>query len=164
MSGMARAYKRLGFSLGYGPSGEVDHAHPDVVRRVQEQVATLSWFYANERAWNPYYGDEVLLARLDEAIGHYLSLQHANGSFSEYNLPEQSRAATGFGLTALTETLENLRAIDALPDTQTALEEAIRRAAHWVLDLDSGVQRHDAHRFYFRERMHVSSHHFTKRL
>ncbi|HKS05564.1 MAG TPA: GNAT family N-acetyltransferase [Gemmatimonadaceae bacterium] len=28
------------------------------------------------------------------------------------------------------------------------------------LTLDSGVQRHDAHRFYFRERMHISSHHF----
>ena len=33
-----------------------------------------------------------------------------------------------------------------------------------VIDLDSGVQRHDAHRFYFRERMHISSHHFTKAL
>lgn len=32
------------------------------------------------------------------------------------------------------------------------------------LDLDSGVQRHDAHRFYFRERMRVSSYHFTIRL
>jgi GNAT superfamily N-acetyltransferase len=30
-----------------------------------------------------------------------------------------------------------------------------------VLHLDSGVQRHDAHRFYFREGMHISSHHFT---
>jgi GNAT superfamily N-acetyltransferase len=28
------------------------------------------------------------------------------------------------------------------------------------LDLDSGVQRFDAHRFYFREGMHISSHHF----
>lgn len=30
-----------------------------------------------------------------------------------------------------------------------------------TLTLDSGVHRHDAHRFYFRERMHISSHHFT---
>ena len=30
-----------------------------------------------------------------------------------------------------------------------------------ALTLDSGVQRHDAHRFYFRERMHISSHHFS---
>ena len=33
-----------------------------------------------------------------------------------------------------------------------------------VLDLDSGVQRHDAHRFYLRERMDITSHHFAQRL
>ena len=44
------------------------------------------------------------------------------------------------------------------------LERRARAAGCSVLDLDSGVQRHDAHRFYFRERMHVSSHHFTKLL
>ena len=44
------------------------------------------------------------------------------------------------------------------------LERRARDAGCTVLDLDSGVQRHDAHRFYLRERMHISSHHFTKRL
>ena len=29
------------------------------------------------------------------------------------------------------------------------------------LELDSGVQRSDAHRFYFRERLHVSAFHFV---
>lgn len=29
------------------------------------------------------------------------------------------------------------------------------------LDLDSGVQRFDAHRFYLRKRMKISSHHFS---
>lgn len=29
------------------------------------------------------------------------------------------------------------------------------------LELDSGVQRFEAHRFYFRERMHVSAYHFV---
>jgi GNAT superfamily N-acetyltransferase len=33
-----------------------------------------------------------------------------------------------------------------------------------VLHLDSGVQRHDAHRFYFREGMRISSHHFLREL
>jgi len=33
-----------------------------------------------------------------------------------------------------------------------------------VLELDSGVQRFDAHRFYFRERMRISSYHFTRAL
>lgn len=32
------------------------------------------------------------------------------------------------------------------------------------LTLDSGTQRHAAHRFYFRERMHVSSFHFVRKL
>lgn len=47
------------------------------------------------------------------------------------------------------------------------LGELTRRARDLgcrVIDLDSGVQRHDAHRFYLRERMHISSHHFTKSL
>jgi GNAT superfamily N-acetyltransferase len=44
------------------------------------------------------------------------------------------------------------------------LEARARERNCTVLDLDSGVQRHDAHRFYFRERMHISSHHFTKAL
>lgn len=29
-----------------------------------------------------------------------------------------------------------------------------------VLDLDSGVQRFDAHRFYTREKMNITAHHF----
>lgn len=32
------------------------------------------------------------------------------------------------------------------------------------LDLDSGVQRFDAHRFYLRERMNIVSHHFSQTL
>ena len=33
-----------------------------------------------------------------------------------------------------------------------------------LLELDSGVQRFDAHRFYFRERMAVTAYHFTRSL
>jgi hypothetical protein len=32
------------------------------------------------------------------------------------------------------------------------------------LDLDSGVQRFEAHRFYLRERMNITAHHFDLRL
>lgn len=31
-------------------------------------------------------------------------------------------------------------------------------------ELDSGVQRYDAHRFYFRERMKIAAYHFTRPL
>lgn len=45
------------------------------------------------------------------------------------------------------------------------LEELLRRAREAgcsVLDLDSGVERDDAHRFYFRERMRIGSYHFVR--
>jgi GNAT superfamily N-acetyltransferase len=41
--------------------------------------------------------------------------------------------------------------------------EAKRRGCD-QLELDSGVQRFEAHRFYFRERMHVSAYHFVRSL
>ena len=39
-----------------------------------------------------------------------------------------------------------------------------RRNGCGQLHLDSGVQRYDAHRFYFREGMRISSYHFVKEL
>jgi GNAT superfamily N-acetyltransferase len=44
------------------------------------------------------------------------------------------------------------------------LERRGRAAGCGVLDLDSAVHRHDAHRFYLRERLHISSYHFSKHL
>ncbi|MDX6285471.1 MAG: hypothetical protein QOG53_956 [Frankiales bacterium] len=44
------------------------------------------------------------------------------------------------------------------------LEGHARTAGCQELDLDSGVHRFDAHRFYFRERMFISAHHFTRTL
>lgn len=42
------------------------------------------------------------------------------------------------------------------------LEEEGRRQGCTQVHLDSGVQRRDAHRFYFRERMAISSFHFER--
>lgn len=44
------------------------------------------------------------------------------------------------------------------------LENEARREGCERLELDSGVQRFHAHRFYLRERMIISSHHFSKQL
>ena len=44
------------------------------------------------------------------------------------------------------------------------LTRRARNAGCSVIDLDSGVQRLDAHRFYHREGLTISAHHFTKRL
>lgn len=42
------------------------------------------------------------------------------------------------------------------------LEEEANKKHCQQLHLDSGVQRHDAHRFYLKNRMVISSHHFQK--
>jgi GNAT superfamily N-acetyltransferase len=44
------------------------------------------------------------------------------------------------------------------------LTERARRAGCRVIDLDSGVHRRDAHRFYMRERMAIVSFHFGRAL
>lgn len=41
------------------------------------------------------------------------------------------------------------------------LRDYARREGCGAIHLDSGVQRFDAHRFYLRERMRISSHHFA---
>ena len=44
------------------------------------------------------------------------------------------------------------------------LERRARAVGCSALDLDSGVQRFGAHRFYLRERLDIVGHHFAKRL
>lgn len=48
---------------------------------------------------------------------------------------------------------------DALLDW---LFEKARASGCTALELDSGVQRKDAHRFYFRKRMTISAYHFVR--
>jgi hypothetical protein len=102
--------------------------------RVQEHVYTLSWFYANARRWNPYSGDSALLAALDAALGHYLGLQHEDGSWPEYSIGEHSMPATGFGMGYLSNTLGILRKARVLPERQVQIRTALRSAMTWFLD------------------------------
>lgn len=44
------------------------------------------------------------------------------------------------------------------------LEDEARKNACKEFHLDSGVQRHGAHRFYLRERMDITCYHFGKKL
>ncbi|MEV4246689.1 hypothetical protein AB0J63_25100 [Streptosporangium canum] len=83
----------------------------------------------------PYAGDPALLSALDTALGHYLRLQHEDGSWPEYRRDEHSMAATGFGTGYLSKTLEVLRRSGALPERQVQLRAALRTAMTWFLDL-----------------------------
>ncbi|WP_116952716.1 hypothetical protein [Jiangella endophytica] len=103
--------------------------------RIMEHVATLSWFYAHARPWNPYHLDPNLLGRLDAALTYYLGLQHDDGSWPEYRWEEHGLASTGFGTVALSATLRDLIAVGALPDRRTEIEAAIRASSAWLVDL-----------------------------
>lgn len=107
--------------------------------RVQEHVFTLSWFYANKRAWNPYYRDNALLGRLDAALQHYIELQNPDGSWPEYHPGEQGKASSGFGIGYLAKTLANLRQANALSGRRSQLEVALRKGVDWYLDPANSV-------------------------
>ncbi|KPC91164.1 GCN5 family acetyltransferase, partial [Streptomyces sp. NRRL F-6602] len=61
-------------------------------------------------------------------------------------------------------TAEAARSTGAGRELVAYLEDRARELDCRVLDLDSGTQRTDAHRFYLRERFSISAFHFGKLL
>ncbi|WP_434445024.1 hypothetical protein [Lentzea sp. E54] len=102
--------------------------------RVQEHVYTLAWFATQSRSWNPYRGSAQVIAALDAGLGHYLGLQHADGSWPEYSRDQHSLAATGFGMGYLSKTNALLRRAGVLPGRQAQITASLRRAMTWFLD------------------------------
>ncbi|MFF5076536.1 hypothetical protein ACFY36_05765 [Actinoplanes sp. NPDC000266] len=113
--------------------------------RVQEHVFTLSWFLANGRPWNPYHRNRVLLDALDVTLGHYLRLQHDDGSFPEYSATEHGLAPTGFGIGYLAKTLRQMRRAGVLPGRRSAVEAALRKAMRWLLDPANSIWETPVH-------------------
>ncbi|MET9229177.1 hypothetical protein [Lentzea sp. NPDC003310] len=107
--------------------------------RVQEHVHTLAWFATQSRPWNLYRGNARVLAALDAGLGHYLGLQHADGSWPEYSPDQHSLAATGFAMGYLSKTNALLRRARVLPARQAQLTAALRRAMTWFLDPATGT-------------------------
>lgn len=82
------------------------------------------------------------------------------------------RAVAGYRYTEKLFSGRNLYVDDLVTDASSRSHGHGARLLAWLvaearahdcvqLELDSGVQRVDAHRFYFRERMHVSAFHFV---
>ena len=110
-------------------------ARNEFVARVRKQ-AELGYRLAGAR-------DEAGVVRC--AAGYRVLLQlHCGGVLYVDDLSTaQGERAKGYGNAMLDWLVEQAKA--------EGLDE---------LHLDSGVQRFDAHRFYFRKRMHISSYHF----
>lgn len=104
----------------------------------------------------------VARVRLQEAEGYHLACLEEGG---------EVRAVAGYRF------MENLYSGRVLYVDDLVTDAAARSAGHggvlfdWLvelarsrgcatLELDSGVQRFDAHRFYLAKRMAISSHHF----
>ncbi|VXC45225.1 conserved hypothetical protein [Pseudoclavibacter sp. 8L] len=104
--------------------------------RIMEQVATLAWFCANQRDWNPLYQSTALLARLEAAVGYYTSLQLEDGSYPEQE-GNSSLAATAFGLTAQADAYEALVALGVSGPTTLQLRGSIERAVAWFMNKDA---------------------------
>ncbi|SDD70859.1 twin-arginine translocation signal domain-containing protein [Glycomyces harbinensis] len=131
---LANSVRDIAPNYGWMEDGWQRNPNEPYNARIMEHVATLSWFYANDRTWNPYYRDPALLGRLDAALGHYLSLQHADGSYPEYSPTEHHLSPTGFGTVALSAVLRDLRAAGELYDRRLQIRDALRKSSAWLVD------------------------------
>jgi GNAT superfamily N-acetyltransferase len=88
---------------------------------------------------------------------------------------ERCVAVAGWRLVATTVALRKLYVDDLVTASEDRsrgfgaallgeLERRARQEGCRVLDLDSGTERQDAHRFYFREGLAIRSFHFIKQL
>jgi GNAT superfamily N-acetyltransferase len=115
---------------------------------------------------------ELTAAQLDEVIvaGSPQGLR-----FTAVLSGQRCLAVAGWRIMATTSALLKLHVDDLVTSTDERshgtgalllahLEARARVAGCRVLDLDSGVQRHAAHRFYLRERLDITAHHFAKPL
>ena len=105
----------------------------------------------------------VRLIRLMQREGYVLAALEADG---------EVRAVAGFRINVILARGKNLY-VDDLVTTEASRSHACGATLiQWLIqyardrdcdsfDLDSGVHRFRAHRFYFREGMHINAYHFT---
>jgi GNAT superfamily N-acetyltransferase len=111
-----------------------------------------------------------------ESFAHIYSEGHPQGlRFTAVYAEDRCVAVAGWRLVATTVALRKLYVDDLVTASDqrgrgvgaallSELERRAREAGCRVLDLDSGADREDAHRFYFREGLVIRGFHFLRRL
>ena len=110
--------------------------------------------------------DFVARVRRMQAAGFHLAALEADGTV---------RAVAGYRYYDKLFSGKNLYVDDLVTDGAQRSKGHGRALLAWLyeqahahgceqLELDSGVQRFEAHRFYLRERMHISAYHFVRGL
>jgi len=116
----------------------------------------------------PHLVESQFVARVRrmQTEGFHLAALEADGAV---------RAVTGYRFYDKLFSGKNLYVDDLVTDGTQRSKGHGRALLNWLddqarahgcaqLELDSGVQRFEAHRFYLRERMHISAHHFVRGL
>ncbi len=128
---------------------------PDEIRRCHPVLVQL----------RPALGAEELVALVSRLAAHgYRLICLEEGG--------EVRAVAGYRITEMLRTGRMLE-VDDLVTAQDGRSKGYGKALlAWMVDeglragcsvveLDSGTHRHDAHRFYFREGMHILGYHFS---
>lgn len=98
--------------------------------------------------------------------------QHDGYQLAFIETDDRAVAVAGFYISECLASGRFLYVYDLAVDETVRSQQYGQRLFEWLveyakshgcseLDLDSGVQRFDAHRFYLRQRMHISAHHFS---
>lgn len=133
--------------------------------RLAESEAAIRRCYPVMAQLRPHLEEEEFVARVrrQEASGYrlaYLAVQGAVRSVAGYRVLEMLVRGRHLYVDDLV-TDEAYRSQGYGDELFDWLLAQAREAGCTRLELDSGVQRYGAHRFYFRRMMHIASYHFT---
>lgn len=108
---------------------------PDAVR--QFGIHSLALVFAHDFPGNPYRGQNKIRDWAIAGMEFWAKIQHPNGSFDEFYPYEQGWAGpTAFTAYVVTESLKLLK--DQIPPAKRSrIEEAIRKAAHFIASGES---------------------------
>jgi len=158
------------------PEAKLDHVRSAPVRSVQARLAQSAAEIAQCFPVMQHLRSHLVAA---EFVGR-IEAQQAQGYRLAYLMDERGDAGAvvavaGFRVMEMLSTGRTLYVDDLVTDPAHRshghgkamldwLQQYAREAGCAAFSLDSGTQRQEAHAFYFRERMRVTSFHFAKKL